>query len=1188
MQKHSISGRIRPLRVIRLAVRLLAMIWLIGSLSIRAQVTFLGTQSIVSSTNLVAPYGVVTDAAGDVYVSDPQMHEIACYTASYAPCGAPFPMQAGLSEPEGMAIDAKGDIFVADAGAGAVLELVWDSGRYRQPIVLVDSLSVPEAVAVDAAGDLFIADTGNDRILRMTVSNWQYGTASAILSGISHPVGVIVDPYGSVFLSAQGSAEVLESTLNAGSYNAPVVYQSLPGAGGGAGVPGSLSMDSSLNLYVSDVTTHQVMVYRDYKSILHPISATVVAIGLATPGQVAITPGGTKLMTDESSGSLVQVVGSTQPFPNVTVGSAKETQQLLLSVAAGTEIGAIDVLTGGKANGEFQRGSGDTCVSGLFAAATVCSVSVTFQPQYSGVRMGAVLLLDGTGQPELTEYLHGTGVGSRLVTLPASVSTIASGLPMPAGVAVDGSGDLFVSDGEIFTTNEYPAGASGYGSPVAIPVYAANTPAGVTIDGAGNLLIASSGNDRVSRMVWNGSGYVAQQEVGSGLYAPSDAGIGPDGSMCIANTYENQVRCYNWNGTSYVPQAAGYNYRAGGIFATHFPLSAAIDAAGNVFWVQPYQNVVSQFENNAGLIVSLWQNNFQFPTAVALDGEGDLYVLDAGDNRVMMMVPVNGVYQEPVLVASGLNAPQEMTVDAAGNLYVADTGNHRVVKITMTQGAQLQFNSTTTGSQSSAATQSMQVLSVGASASTVTSVSYPSQFQSAPTAASGGTACTPGLQLQQGQGCTVTATFTAQKTNAQVQGSIAITAQMASGEMLSYTVPVVGTSAGEFSQTIGFASQAPLMYGQGMMGGRTSFTLIASSSAGLPVTFSVASGPGVIAGLGATLEALGAGTIVVRAEQAGNASYAAAPVVEQTFTVLPATLTVTASDQQLTYGASPSSFGYTITGFVAGDTASTAVGGNPGMTTSAGAHPSVGTYSIQVGTGTLTAANYNFVFVPGKLTITPASLYLIPYGQVMQMGAVVPMLTYDATGFVGGDTLANATAGAPVLSTTANSQSLPGYYPIQIAPGTLSAKNYVLLCEEGSLQVVWSGGIHIDPPGIFAPPPIHLRGVPVLPLHAWGVQRYVPFASSVTVSSVSAGGDALVNAEPQTTVEEQLSVPTLRTYRSVACALDSRQMHPTAQPTRSRDAADSMSAGEDLRDGSESGRQSSGSYCVAPAAMDSP
>jgi 6-phosphogluconolactonase (cycloisomerase 2 family) len=80
------------------------------------------------------------------------------------------------------------------------------------------------------------------------------------------------------------------------------------------------------------------------------------------------------------------------------------------------------------------------------------------------------------------------------------------------------------------------------------------------------------------------------------------------------------------------------------------------------------------------------------------------------------------------------------------------------------------------------------------------------------------------------------------------------------------------------NQTISFAAPADRASNSG------SFALSATASSGLPVTFTLVSGPGLLAGN--VVDLTGAtGPIKLRASQAGNATYAAAPEVEVTFAV---------------------------------------------------------------------------------------------------------------------------------------------------------------------------------------------------------------------------------------------------------------------------------------------------------------
>jgi len=87
--------------------------------------------------------------------------------------------------------------------------------------------------------------------------------------------------------------------------------------------------------------------------------------------------------------------------------------------------------------------------------------------------------------------------------------------------------------------------------------------------------------------------------------------------------------------------------------------------------------------------------------------------------------------------------------------------------------------------------------------------------------------------------------------------------------------------------------------------GASPITLSATASSGLPVIFSVVSGPGTISGNILTIT--GVGTVVVAADQAGNADYAAARKVTHRIVVkqIEQTISFTAPTSPVTYGASP-------------------------------------------------------------------------------------------------------------------------------------------------------------------------------------------------------------------------------------------------------------------------------------------
>lgn len=117
----------------------------------------------------------------------------------------------------------------------------------------------------------------------------------------------------------------------------------------------------------------------------------------------------------------------------------------------------------------------------------------------------------------------------------------------------------------------------------------------------------------------------------------------------------------------------------------------------------------------------------------------------------------------------------------------------------------------------------------------------------------------------------------------------------------STTSDAVGLTITPVAQTITFGMLSNLTLGAGP------FIVSATASSGLAPTFSILSGPATATGTnGSTITVTGAGTVVIRAAQAGSADFNAAPNVDQSFMVAQATQTISfGSLTNHTYGDAP-------------------------------------------------------------------------------------------------------------------------------------------------------------------------------------------------------------------------------------------------------------------------------------------
>jgi hypothetical protein len=197
--------------------------------------------------------------------------------------------------------------------------------------------------------------------------------------------------------------------------------------------------------------------------------------------------------------------------------------------------------------------------------------------------------------------------------------------------------------------------------------------------------------------------------------------------------------------------------------------------------------------------------------------------------------------------------------------------------------------------------------------------------------------------------CAITASQTGNSNSSQSGGKSYNAADPVSG-----TFMILAQGSTLTSQTITFPQLPNVQYGG-------TFTLHATSSSGLTVSFT-ASGPCTTSGT-----TTGVGVCKITASAPATSTYSAASAT-QSFNIIPAVLTVTATSFSSPYGQAPPTLPYTLTGFVNSDP-TTVVTGTPVLSTAATSTSNAGMYPITVLTGTLAAANYDFLFVNGTLTI---------------------------------------------------------------------------------------------------------------------------------------------------------------------------------------------------------------------------
>jgi hypothetical protein len=257
--------------------------------------------------------------------------------------------------------------------------------------------------------------------------------------------------------------------------------------------------------------------------------------------------------------------------------------------------------------------------------------------------------------------------------------------------------------------------------------------------------------------------------------------------------------------------------------------------------------------------------------------------------------------------------------------------------------------------------------------------------------------------------------------------------------------PPVGTlsTASQFftvakgDQTISFSPLANKTYGD------IPFTVSATASSGLLVSFSLVSGPVSVSSN--TVSITGAGSATVRAAQPGDTNYNAAPNVDRSFAIAQAALAVMADPKSRTYGATNPPLTGVLTGVQYSDNISAV------YTTAATQSSPVGVYSIvpSLNDPNNKLPNYQLSTTNGSLAVSAAALSVTASNASRLSGQSNPVFTGSIVGLQNNDNIS-------AVYTTAATQSSPaGSYAITpvLSDPDNKLPNYQLSTTNGVLTV---------------------------------------------------------------------------------------------------------------------------------------
>ena len=903
-------------------------------------------------------------------------------------------------------------------------------------------LSNPSGLAIDANNNLFIADTGNNcvrEVANLAIQKTAVGRCLNDNSGTSttalhNPYGLTLSPTQSLFI-AQSSPDNVVSyapatntlTLIAGLPNGTSgPYDFTQDGASAASTPLNTprgiafnSFDNFGNLYIADSGNNIVRKLSNniIFSTTHVSSPSAVLHLIFSINQsviLAVTAGPDISITNNTC------TGSLTPAPPGSPATTCQVFVHFIPTRPGLRSSFIR-LTDSISNTTITQGLQTTATGPLsvFTPGTVATIA-------NGLSTPTAITVDTAGN--LYVVVHGATSGTASIqAIPAgggpalTLIPQGSGLISPSAIATDAAGNWFVADATQGTIARF----SDDGAVNLNYITGLDTPTALAIDAFGNLYIAQSGNTHnvieayaagPSRIIAGNGSDIAADKVPANtasFVSPSALAIDRNGILYIADRGGHLV--YAVDHANYIHAIAGNG-------------TASITLPGHA---------------TGTALLS--------PSSLAVDPTGNIYIADSVANRVYIVyASVTGTSDNiaPILgtgipgnTGDGSNAslaqisaPISLALDGSGDLFIVDSGNSSIREIVYPSPT-LNLDTTTVGNTSHA--QLTTLANLGTDALVLTtpiSISDPHFTLDSSTTTCGTTlapssSCIFGFTFTPTASGPLTATATLVSNSYNTPQPIQLKATGKLLDVLHYTAaPVVEVYGQPFSEilTLNITGPAPTGTVTFTNGTQTlctyTGTLTSTTTCNVPAS------------------SLPVGNYPITFTYSGDINYSSASGAT-TLSITPARLTVTVDNVIRTYGTSNPDFTSTITGALNGD-----IFTNTYFTAATVTAPT-GNYLINDVVSGPAASNYAIVVLPGVLCVAHGAITITANSSTRAYGTPNPTLSGTIIGLVNGD------RPTVTYTTTATQTSIPGRYIIGATISGPSAANYVATIRPGALDI---------------------------------------------------------------------------------------------------------------------------------------
>ena len=605
--------------------------------------------------------------------------------SGYAGDGGPA-TAAELYTPEGVAVDSTGNIYIADTQNNRIRMINKTTGIITtiagtgvegfsgdEGPATAAQLDNPSGVAIDSCGNVYIADSGNNRIRKINqagIITTKSGTGVLGFSGdgglatsaqMNSPRGVAVDNLGNIYFADAGNNRV--RVLSVGT---PVLPATI------------LTADTSNNMVGQPVN----LTFADNPAWRSAITGISVDGTLLTSSQYTVTSGNIKIVA-----GAFTTFGDHTVMVQATEYNSSIITQLMVPFADYT----INTIAGTDTLG--YSGDGGSAITAQLSGPTGVVVDKAGNIYIADTSNSCIRMIDkATGK---ISTLAGTGVAGFSGDGGAA---IAAQLNNPFGIVVDSIGNIYIADtgnqrirminkATGFITTIAGNGVRGFsGDGWSANLASLYSPTGVAVDSNGNIYIADKGNNRI-RKIDKSTGNISticgtgvEGSFGDGgaaiaarLYNPNRVAVDRTGNIYIVDWGNSRIRKID-NRTGTITTIAGTSsgFSGDGGAATtaklFWPSGIAFDRTGNIYIADTDNHRVRMVDVSGNIITIAGNGKMGFsgdgrpstlaqlyPSDVAVDDSGNIYLTDPGSNRVRVLIPITTLAPPALIIATTSN-----------------------------------------------------------------------------------------------------------------------------------------------------------------------------------------------------------------------------------------------------------------------------------------------------------------------------------------------------------------------------------------------------------------------------------------------------------------------------------------------------------------------------------------------------